>query len=185
MPKIKIKMQSWAEVLAGEIVREIPLTRGLFALVDDEDYPLLCKFKWNAHQRGITSYAQRCIKTRNYLMHRIILNAPEVVAIDHIDGNGLNNQKSNLRFATPRQNAQNRHHGKKTSKYVGVYKLSCNVKNCWRSEIYISGKLKSLGCYCTEEEAYNAYTNEVESLDEHSRLQEYENYCLNKKEHGE
>jgi len=98
-------------------------------------------------------------------MHRLIMNAPDKIEIDHIDGNGLNNQKSNLRLATRRLNGQNRHGIKKTSRFVGV-RLVPGCKKGWRSEIRIHGKLKSLGYYSTEEEAHDAYLKEIVSLND-------------------
>jgi hypothetical protein len=73
-------------------MKEIPLTRGLVCLVDDEDFYLLNEMRWQAHGYAVT-YASHSIwigsKHKTILMHRIILNANPNVHVDHIDGNGL------------------------------------------------------------------------------------------------
>lgn len=138
------------------MVKEIPLTQGKVALVDDEDYEELNKFKWYTNKLPCTYYAAKAKPNRSGTeqMHRIILNAPLHLQVDHIDGNGLNNQKSNLRLVTPRENTQNRHH-KMTSKYPGVSFKKQSHR--WVSQIYINNKKIHLGYYKTEIEAYNAY----------------------------
>jgi hypothetical protein len=80
------------------------------------------------------------------------------MVVDHIDGDGLNNQESNLRVVTYRQNSQNRH-DKPTSKYAGVswHKLTSK----WIAHISISGKVYHLGSFTTEEEAYAKYKHVV------------------------
>jgi hypothetical protein len=162
----------------------IPLTQGKIALVDDEDYDRLSPHKWYAHNRCQTSYAQRWIENKVCMMHRIILSAPTGVEIDHIDGNGLNNQKSNLRVVTRRQNSQNLHGVVKTSKYVGVHRIHPSRKNCWRAEISVNNKLVSLGCYPSEEEAACAYNRHVDLLNEHAEQVEAHNHCYIDREQG-
>ncbi len=78
-----------------------------FTMVDDEDYEELNKYKWLAHKKptNSTQYAIRCGTIR---MHRIIMKTPDGLEVDHIDGNGLNNQKSNLRNVTNAKNQYNR-----------------------------------------------------------------------------
>lgn len=110
-------------------MREILLTRDQVALVDDEDYAYLVKVKWCAMRSRTTWHAVRNITTAPHehhiqLMHRAILQPSRRQQVDHIDGNGLNNQKSNLRTATQRENNRN-----KTRKTAGssIYK---GVKRC-------------------------------------------------------
>jgi hypothetical protein len=138
-------------------MREIPLTQGKIALVDDDDFEELNKYKWCARVREHTSYAERKeSKTRKIIrMHREVLKyIPDGMFTDHIDGNGLNNQKYNLRIVTTRQNAQNRHQIK-TSKYPGVVWHSRDKK--WYARIIVDGKQNSLGYYDLEDDAANAY----------------------------
>jgi hypothetical protein len=140
------------------MVREIELTQGKVALVDDEDYEVLSKYNWRVRNAPKTCYARSNLQKNNVqidiLMHRVILQAPNGLETDHIDGNGLNNQKYNLRIVTRRGNAQNRH-VPKTSKFPGVawYK----PKNRWESHMQINGKNRHIGYFDIEEEAYTAY----------------------------
>lgn len=154
------------------MVKKIPLTQGKFALVDDEDFEWLNQFKWHVTKERNCFYA----RSTNYVtqtatnpiikavrMHRLILNLKKDEFADHIDGNGLNNQKNNLRKATIRQNAQNRKHGKKkTSKYPGVHwKLSIRK---WVAQLKIKGKYVHAGTYFNELDAFNAYKKAVHEL---------------------
>jgi hypothetical protein len=144
-------------------LKEIPLTQGKVALVDDGDYNYLNQFKWCvAHWRN-GYYAVRKEKSKVVIMHRVIMNAPKNKVIDHIDGNGLNNLKSNLRIVSNRQNLQNRHVNK-TSKYPGVswYKRL----NKWHTQIRIKNKQKDLGYFENERKAAKAYERECRELGE-------------------
>ena len=152
-------------------MKKIKLSQGKFALVDDEDFENLNKYKWFANFRHTSYYAGRHPKGNNrklIIMHRDILNPPAHLLVDHIDGNGLNNQKSNLRIVTCRVNLQNRHH-KKTSRYsshfVGVYNdVAVYRKKPWTARIRINNKSKFLGYFLTEEEAHQAYLNAVKEM---------------------
>ena len=88
----------------------IPVSGGNFAAVDDEDYDYLMQRKWQISGKGYaTRYDRFKDKPRVIIfMHRAIMKAKNGDIVDHKDGNKLNNQKSNLRFATPAQNSQNR-----------------------------------------------------------------------------
>src|SRR5665213_4162813 len=87
-------------------------------------------------------------------MHRTILDAPKGIFVDHIDGNGLNNQRSNLRLCTRAQNSFNRGRMKNNkSGFKGVRKF----RKGWRAEICSGGKRFHLGLFLSKEEAYRAY----------------------------
>src|SRR5665213_3111116 len=89
-------------------MREIQLTKGKIALVDDADYEYLSQFKWQAHRRGgKTYYAKTDIGRRSVGMHQLVMDAGDL-EVDHRDGNGLDNRRSNLRLATHSQNQCNR-----------------------------------------------------------------------------
>jgi hypothetical protein len=150
-------------------VREIQLTRGQVALVDDEDYAWLIQWKWQAQIEDFGWYAVRAIavgdKKTKVLMHRAILNAPRNREVDHVNRNTLDNRRDNLRLATTSQNAQNRRkvlnrNGKPTqSQFKGVTKVGA----MWRARITIRdphtqrSKLITLGLFETEVLAALAY----------------------------
>lgn len=143
-------------------MKEIPLSRGLVALVDDEDYEYLKQWKWSllVTNKG-KKYAYRLetvdkVKAALYL-HRVITNAPAIAQVDHLDGDGLNNQRNNLRLCSQSQNNMN---NKKTlrpchSQYKGVTWLK--ARNKWYAKIKLNGKVTHLGVFVNEEEAARAY----------------------------
>lgn len=142
-------------------MKQIPLTQGFFALVDDEDFDELNKYNWSVAKKKDTNYAIRSDlstgKKKTVSMARIILGISDKnIFVDHADGNGLNNQKSNLRACTPSQNSQNKKKDHNSlSKFKGVHP---NTKNCrFRATIRINGTIKNLGVYKTEKDAAIAY----------------------------
>lgn len=90
-------------------MREIPLTRGKVALVDDDDWPLVAEIKWHALVKKSVCYAQAkpARSGPSILMHRVILGAKRGQIVDHINGDGLDNRRRNLRLTTPSGNATN------------------------------------------------------------------------------
>lgn len=148
-------------------MREIKLTRGKVALVDDEHYEWLNQWKWYAQPKRDTYYAFKvervgsCRKTVR--MHRLIMGITDPkVQVDHRDHNGLNNQCFNLRKATNQQNTQNRRKpSNNTSGYKGVYWHSQCRK--WRAMIPFEGRLRCLGLYIDKETAI-AVRNRAELL---------------------
>lgn len=148
-------------------MRRIPLTKGKFALVDDEDYNRIVKYKWLAKKGGNAYYAFRwaCVKgpdfkiKRRYIgMHQLILNLPisEIREVDHMDGNGLNNQKSNLRDCSRSENMCNRSKlSNNTSGYKGVRWKKENNK--WNSYIRKDNKVIHLGYFFCIIKAAKAY----------------------------
>jgi hypothetical protein len=97
--------------------RLIPLTHGEVAMVDAEDFEELSKYKWSL-ARG--RYAVRREKGKTILMHRVIMKPPDGMVVDHFDGNGLNNRRSNLRICTPQQNNYNSRPRGGSSAFKGV-----------------------------------------------------------------
>ena len=149
-------------------------SKGEVILVDDEDYNWLNKHKW--YNNGV-GYMSTYIKINNQrkrkYIHRLIMNEPDNMNIDHIDGNGLNNQKSNLRIVTVSQNQMNRRKGKKSSssKFKGVYFHKGDKQ--WISRIHINGKTKYLGHFKIEKEAAMAYNKAaIELFGEYAHLNE-------------
>lgn len=153
-------------------MKKIQLTQGKVALVDDEDYEEINRYRWCANKKHNIFYATRnstkLERENGYptfvLMHRQILGIIDKPGdTDHISGEGLDNQKVNLRIVTNRQNLQNRHE-KKSSVYPGVYWHKGGNK--WVAKIYINGVLKYLGLYTNEYEAFEAYKEAVNILGE-------------------
>jgi hypothetical protein len=140
-------------------VKEIELTQGFKTTVDDEDYERLNKRKWHLQREkcGLL-YA---VSSDRVLMHRLILNPPGHFEIDHRDGNGLNNYRSNLRRCTHRQNICNRKVQKHSSLFKGV--IWCPRLGKWRAEIRVWGKKIHLGLFTSETEASESYNKAAKS----------------------
>jgi GTP:adenosylcobinamide-phosphate guanylyltransferase len=140
-------------------MKEIKLTQDKIALVDDEDFEYLNQFKWCVSKSGHSFYAQtiRKVKIR---MHREIMktqlenNIGKI--IDHIDGNGLNNQKYNLRTCTRAENGRNRHSVNNSSGYLGVFKIK-SKKEKWKVQIVVNKKSIYIGTFKDKKDAAKAY----------------------------
>lgn len=148
-------------------MKTIPLTQGKFALIDDEDFEMVSLFKWYASKIGYTFYAISDITTNKkkimLLMHRLIMNLKPHEQIDHKDRNGLNNQKSNMRFCTQAQNLMNRRSNKNSSsEYKGVHWHIRDKK--WIARIKINKKSIHLGYFKDESEAARAYNKKAIEL---------------------
>jgi hypothetical protein len=140
----------------GYSFRKIPLTKGRFALVDPADYKILKKFNWSVIEKSGIFYAVRYDHKKEIRMHRQITNAPSHLVCDHIDHNGLNNTRKNLRLCTLAENSLNQKIRKGcSSKYKGVYWHKRDKKFYAR----ISHKRKShhLGCFRNERAAAYVY----------------------------
>lgn len=134
----------------------IPLTRGLSALVSAEDFELLSVKKWHAVPARSTHYAARRTDAGVVYMHREImgvLDAGRAVMVDHIDHDGLNNTRINLRLCTHAQNARNHRVKDDYLKKPGV----SFEKSAWVARIRHQGRQLYLGSFTTEREAGIAY----------------------------
>ncbi|CAM3445664.1 HNH endonuclease [Klebsiella variicola] len=136
----------------------IELTKGAFAIVDDEDVELISRFSWQLNDSG---YAVANVGVgRKHVtierMHRMILRAPDGMDVDHINGNRRDNRKCNLRLATRTQNHWNQ---RKRSRCSSEFKGVCwhNQNKRWRARINVYGKEIALGCFSSEIEAAKAY----------------------------
>jgi hypothetical protein len=153
-------------VPTGENVKRIPLARGFYAYVDAEDYEWLNQWHWGVHG----GYAARHEKGKLILMHRQIMQPPPGKVVDHIDGNGYDNTRINLRNITLGQNKHNK------GKYVAsasIYKGVSYSKrqHRWRACICFRKERFHLGYFDTEIEAARAYDRKaVELLGEFARL---------------
>ena len=125
-------------------MKKIPLTQGKYTLVDEEDYNWLSQWKWYCSRDGYNEYARN--GTFGVGMHRIIMDAPSGKEVDHIDGDGLNNQKSNLRIVTHQQNRWNyKKPRNNTSGYKGVHWHIQHKK--WQAKIKVNVKRIYLGYF--------------------------------------
>ena len=141
-------------------MKKIPLTQGKYALVDDENFEELNKYKWCTYKHGNTFYATRGFlengKSVSIKMHRLILKARKGETCDHINGNGLDNRRSNLRLCTQAENVRNtRKRHDNTSGYKGVVWHKYNKK--FTARISIEKKRIELGSFDTAREAALAY----------------------------
>jgi len=139
---------------------KIPLTRGQFAKVDPEDYIWLSQFRWYCNNRPHTSYAIRNSgegkEQKKVTMHREVMETPEHLVCDHINRNGLDNRKQNLRNCTKRENSLNTGSQRNSSsRYKGVCWNKRTKK--WVAYIKGDGKKRHLGYFDSETEAAKAY----------------------------
>ena len=142
----------------------IPLSRGFVALVDDDIHPHLSKMKWSANKNWGTRYAV-CRPTHRgkISMHWMVLGRkPENgFVVDHINGNGLDNRRENLRIVSIRENGWNRKEHR-SGRLVGACLKKGSTR--WQSSIVINGKKKYLGYFDTELAAHEAYKAEAQKL---------------------
>lgn len=142
-------------------MKEIILSRGKRALVDDFDYEILSVFKWHCTREGRAGRIMRFSGSRKpitILMHRQILEAKNGVQVDHINMDPLDNRRCNLRLATHSQNNWNRRKSKNNRtgfKGVGFHKAS----KSYRARIATYGKQVLIGRFATPELAYAAYVD--------------------------
>lgn len=149
-------------------VKKIPLTQGLVALVSDRDFPSLIGLRWHAKRGRNTYYAARYVGDSHrttITMHQQLLGEK----VDHRDGNGLNNQRRNLRRATNAENARNR--GKSKGRYSSKYKGVCWKEDHKQWTAYIGNKSVDglrkrswLGYFPTEVLAARAYDEAARKL---------------------
>ena len=148
----------------------IPLTKGKFAIVDDEEYDRINQWKWSASRRGNQCYAVRSFahesRIRTRPMHHEVLELPlaegQKWVVDHINRNPLDNRKENLRVCTTQQNVFNcGPSGKKdkTSYYKGV--SFYRRHKLWTARVHYKGRTYCLGYFKTEYEAVAAYNRAV------------------------
>lgn len=143
-------------------MKKISLTKGFEAIIDDEDFDKVSRYRWYSDVKKRRVYAGRSERgddglPRSISMHRFILGHCGNLGVDHIDGNGLNNQKSNLRICTQTENlrAFQRKRHSATSKYRGVSWSSDRKK--WLSQIVVNKKTINLGRYEDDMDAAKSY----------------------------
>jgi hypothetical protein len=129
----------------------IELSKGYKTKVDDEDYEWLSKWSWHFHPGG---YAIAWVDTRKVLMHRLIMKTRKGKDTDHINGDKLDNQRSNLRICTRSENLRNKHKILAASGFKGVFKGNPGY---WQTMITFNGKAHSLGHFREKRHAALAY----------------------------
>jgi len=153
--------------------KQIPLSQGMFAIVDESDFEWLNSIKWHLRKSKHTYYAMTWTNShdKKISMHELIMGpTPKGMEIDHKITNGLHNYRSNLRFCTHSQNMMNQNNQEnKSSKYKGVY--WDNTKNRWFASIQKDSKKIWCKRFKTEIEAAKAYnTKAIELFAEFARL---------------
>lgn len=135
---------------------KITLTKGFSALIDDEDFNFLSEFKWYHARDRRNHYAVTKIGGKAVSMHRLLFMGHRGLEVDHVDMNGLNNQKSNLRLCTHRQNCLNQREAKSNkSGFKGVSWKKKNQK--WVAQIKVRDKVLHLGLFSRAEDAARMY----------------------------
>ena len=140
----------------------VPLTMGYIATIDVSDVQIVADVNWHVRIDGARFYAACNLpkdgngRRGSIYMHRLLMGSPTLMEVDHIDRNGLNNTRQNLRVVTRAQNQSNR----KTSSLSqsGMKGVSPHGKNgTWKARISVNGKRICLGYYRTPDEAYASY----------------------------
>lgn len=148
----------------------ITLTRGYTAVIDAVDAPLVSEFNWSIKQ-----YAGRCYAARSggrdehgkmrspISLHRTIMNFPDGKSVDHVNGDGLDNRRANLRAVTHQQNMMNR--GAQKNNASGLKGVTWNRRLFkWQAGIKVDGKKHYLGSFDTAELAHDAYKSACKEL---------------------
>jgi len=141
-------------------MKTIPLTQGKEAIVDDKDYAFLMQWKWFAHSEGYAARNARKadgVDRKIIYMHRVIAERAGFVTterIDHKDGNGFNNRRTNLRPASNQKNLANRGpNNNNTSGFKGVSR----DRDKWAAQIKVAGRHLHLGNFDSKTDAAKAY----------------------------
>lgn len=151
----RIKTQDRTE-FTGSPYRELPLTQGAVALVDEPDFEWLSGYRW--HSNG--SYAYRKVGPRaarhTIAMHRLIAGASDGLEVDHVNGDGLDNRRHNLRLCRHTENVRNsRRRADNTSGFKGVSQRADTGK--WTAYVNCGGVRAHLGCFANRADAARAY----------------------------
>lgn len=149
------------------MTKQLLLTKGKFALVDDDDFELVSHWHWYAQPGVRTWYAQRAIRKHGHStsisLHRFLLNPPPGLQIDHINGDGLDCRRCNMRLATNQQNHYNTRIVKSNrSGYKGVHWDKHHKR--WRVRIMVDGHNVHIGYFADLLEAASAYDTEALTL---------------------
>lgn len=142
------------------MVKQIPLTQGKFAIVDDADYEHLMQWKWCFHKYAMRTEHLGMFngkKKQKWIgMHSFIMDTPNGMQTDHINGNKLDNRRANLRMCSSAENKRNRpKYSNGLSKFKGVMRIKNSDK--WKASICVNSKPFYLGLFKNEYDAAQAY----------------------------
>lgn len=145
-----------------ENIIKIPLTKNYYLIIDEKDFNLVSKHKWRADDRHkkCTVYAITDLhinkKRTTISVHRLIMKPLKTKQVDHVNGNGLDNRRCNLRVCTHSQNQMNKRPKLNSEhKFKGIFWIQKISK--WKSSIYVNGKGLHLGLFSSEIKAAKAY----------------------------
>lgn len=145
--------------------KEIPLTKGKVALVDDDDFAAFGEFSWSYSSAGYavrSVYPESFRRPKTETLHRVIMSAPPGLVVDHINGDRLDNRRENMRVCTIAQNCRNsRGRANRIEPYKGISRLSSGR---WKATVFCDGTGYYLGVYDTPEEAGRAYDRKATEL---------------------
>jgi HNH endonuclease len=149
-----------------DAIRYIALTQGRYAIVDAADYEWLNQWKWCAARTGNLWYAYRKQHGKTVRMHQLIMNPPKGKVVDHINGNGLDDRRDNLRICTRRENAWN--HGRRkqenaSSQFIGVHRRKEHPDKCY-VRVTRDGEATNLGPFDNEIQAAQARDQKAREL---------------------
>lgn len=157
---MKDELQAARPILVDGDVALVTLTKGYTAVIDIADAALVEGVNWCAAVTPYTTYVKRCVRLggRNVtvILHRILINPPQGMEVDHIDGDGLNNRRSNLRLTTHSENCRNR---RRRSDNKSGFKGVCwnNSRRKWQAQVHAGGKTNHLGYFTSAEAAHVVY----------------------------
>ncbi len=167
--KLVLSNQSSAQIISRNTTRGIirqkinvstPKYPNKFVLVDDEDFKQLAQHKWSATREGRNYYAVRAVKNKKtgrwstLKMQRQLMQAKKGQEVDHKNGEGLDNQRYNLRFCTGTENKRNR---KKPQGCISKFKGVVKRRSKWSARIQKGDKVMYLGVYKSEVDAAKTY----------------------------
>jgi len=142
-------------------MKEIPLTQGKVTTVDDADYDSLIRHKWSVRESrpGQVSYASACIGKKQVSMHRMLLclGSGDKRIVDHINGNGLDNRRENIRICSVAENARNMKRICGKTPYKGVYFCKRETRKQYTACVTVGKKRIGCGMFFTPLEAAMAY----------------------------
>ncbi len=139
---------------------QVPLTRGLVALIDDEDAERVLAYKWHAAPVSpgciyATRWGGRSSAKSTVYLHRALMDPPDGMMVDHVNGNTLDCRRSNMRLVTNQQNSWNRK--ARRSNPIGVLGVTRRKSGKFEARILVSWQNLALGTFRTVEEASAAY----------------------------